>query len=310
MTSYLWALPDSLEMAVMERLMHSGQLAGRLAVACYLGDVAMVQELITAGVSFAIGCQINTQYQAILAWGPCTAIASWPTGKACLQLLLEANLDPDCHVEGLSGYFVGTPVLYASRLGKVDALRMLLEAGGGKKLPTQSDAIGNPMTPLMVACGAGKAGAVRLLLEQGHDTNLVIHTGKRDGNDGDAALNLALKKAAKPIGGSRSEQDGAAECARMILAKHREEDPDGFSSKHCSDLLCYCSELHGREDQLVMVQLLLDANVDPNAPSSALKARNNELTFMSLDGSRLDAKTMQTLQSINAVYACTSPLEA
>ena len=316
MTSYLWALPDKLEMEVMETLMHCGNPAGKLAVACYLGDVDMVKGLIAEGCrgdALRRGCQfqLKTASQSFLAWGPCAAIAAWPTGKECLQLLLNANLNPDCHVEAQSDYFIGTPVLYASRLGKVDALRILLEAGGGNWFPQQSAAIGNPMTALMVACGAGQAGAVKLLLEYGHDTNLLIKTGNGDGNDGDAALNLAIKKAAQPAIASKAEQIGAGECARMILAKHKAEDPDGFSSKHISDLLCYCSsDLGGLEDPLVMTQLLLDANVDPNAPAAQPGRQKKELTLMTMGGDRVDAKTMQTLQNINALYACTSPLEA
>jgi uncharacterized protein len=69
-----------------------------------------------------------------------------------------------------------SPVTLAARLGRVDALRALLEAGVAASTP-EGDPDGAP-TALMVAAARGEEDAVSLLLEHGADPALRDRRGR------------------------------------------------------------------------------------------------------------------------------------
>ena len=142
---------------------------------------------------------------------------------------------------------------------------------GPPVIPEQADDGWAPLTPMILACLFAHPECVRHLLRHNCPTGATIQRGP-DTVHGDSALHMALKRHVGLLSlivtdERRPEEIRAAakECAELILAKHRADEPLSFSAKHLSDLFTSTSPI-GANDQkcAAMVQLLLDAKVDPN----------------------------------------------
>ena len=320
----MWITTSGLVGALEDYDFSHGPLAASLIQACFLGDLGKVTALLADGadptqvVEVAAGTK---QCEALRTWAPCAAIlSSSEDAPSCLRLLIEAKIDPDDATGSPAGDVILSPLMFACQMRKHEAVRVLLEAGGGQTLAVQPGNAGNPITPLMLACQQGAAECARLLIAAGQETDLVIRTPTGNGWDGDSALNLALKVGhlknahglEKPEG--TPDQAGACECARMLLAKHKEENtPEAFSAKHASDLWCYCqwvwipNPVAGMFDALGMVQLLLDANVDPNLPGVLQAAEQQEYSLQMLG--QPDLEMIATLSAAQGTHIdATTPL--
>merc|ERR1712194_708469 len=89
-----------------------------------------------------------------------------------------------------------------------------------------------------------------MLLRHDCPTDATIQRDNTGIVHGDAALNLALKQSVgfrmiETNKFDRRPEDvraaAAKECAELILAKHRADEPSIFNAKHQSDLFCSCS---------------------------------------------------------------------
>ena len=244
-----------------------------LCAACFRGDDDLVQVLLDKGATPNSTVKVIHDANSCELGPVCACLfCPNPRGVRCLRLLLACeSLDINSVQLVMPGHARYDSLMLACDFCKAPIVRILLEAGAGREHPVQDGLEGTPITPLMLACIWGKADVVQLLLDWGQSTKTVIRSGTFDGTD---ALDLALRTTASAQQ-SANVQAGAAKCARIILGKHKADDPAGFSAQHADDLLMYSmeslrfsSDLSSSSDPLIATKLLLDAGVDPNVIST------------------------------------------
>ena len=161
----------------------------------------------------------------------------------------KASLQPMARVEAICDLKI-TPLMGACILGYEEIAELLMSRiveSGELVLQPEQNADGHlpNLTPLMCACLWGRPQCVRVLLAHNDSSDVAITQGSGTFH-GDSALHLALRVASGPLlpkahiedRGTESVRAAAAECAKMILAKRRADEPTRFSADHAGYLLC------------------------------------------------------------------------
>ena len=240
-----------------------------------------------------------------------------------VETLLDASaeLSPIRHDPRLGWRL--TPLMYACMHGKAEAIELLMSRHVELPvIPEQDDNSWAPLTPMLLACLFAQPESVRTLLRHNCPTDTTIQRDHTGCVHGDSALNWALKQSvglvvlrfvADADDDDRCREDvraaAAKECAELILAKRRADEPSIFSAKHQSDLFCSCSMVGIASGQKLskMVKILLDARVDPNlragtACKALHKAGHDDVMLRAACGQMPVAKSGPTALE----YACRS----
>jgi hypothetical protein len=164
--------------------------------------------------------------------------------------------------EGARAPAAGLPVtkLDVCDLEKID----LISAGdsdGLRRLLKTSDSLSEKV--LCVACSHCQPECVKVLIDHG----VATHDAWRGGTwDGFHPLKLSMKQYAD-VSKSAEQRKRAHACCLLILEKQRAElSPKAFSARHALDLwLLAGGQSERSSSDILLVKLLLDAKVDPNA---------------------------------------------
>ncbi|MGV3524873.1 MAG: ankyrin repeat domain-containing protein [Candidatus Sericytochromatia bacterium] len=190
---------------------------GYLLAALHSGDLAMLRFVFSQG--FAPTDLSAAQYQEVVSH------AAYAGHTELLTYLLAQGVSPDLgDTEGM------TPLLWAARMGRPQAVKLLLAAGvdpngfGGQDaltLSEGSDNLENPQTggytPLMEAAVSGHPDIVEILLAAGADPLL-------KGTYGDTALSLACHDSSTP-------DAVALQIVQQLLAQGAQPDPVNDAGK-------------------------------------------------------------------------------
>ena len=144
---------------------------GALFTACETGKSEVVRLLVESGAWSGLAKDGEVWMEGLM-----TAAAGGHAGV--VRVLLNAGMDVDSVDE-----IGNTALCRASRLGRVDVVRVLVDEGGADVNRTGRGG----GTPLMKACVTGKEDLVRMLLEAGADV------GVRD-SGGETALDIARRR--------------------------------------------------------------------------------------------------------------------
>ena len=154
--------------------------------------------------------------------------------------------------------------------GMADAIRDHNEKRGLKRLQQLLIAGERPTGALFgLACALGRPKCAELLMESGAPTDNPMTV------DGHSPLHLTLMSFILSLASGHYPAHPMLSCAVLILERHREEEEGEqglarFSARHVFELKTFCRGTNPEEDPaldfLPAVQLLLDANVDPNMP--------------------------------------------
>jgi ankyrin repeat protein len=176
-------------------------------------------------------------------------------------LCAERGADVNKSTTGEDGH---TPLTAASWIGRVEAVRVLLEAGADVNKSTTGE---DGHTPLTAASKTGKIEVVRVLLEAGADVNK-----SATGGDGDTALTLAT-------------QCGKVEAVRVLLEAGADVNKSATGGECWTPLT-----LASTRGEVEMVRVLLEAGADVN--KSAGKTCWTSLVLASMRGEVEVAKVL------------------
>jgi len=185
-----------------------------------------------------------------------------------MDLLLAhgASVDAACKLDDF------TPLLFAARFGRLEAVRRLLDAGANVNRAAASG-----RTPLFLAAEGGHADVVQQLLERGAKVDQPLKTGETPllaaCSNGDATVaSLMLSAGADPnasgIRGtclSYAANVASVDCVKLLL-QHR-ANPNTFAPEGPTPLMAAAS--FGSPRAAECVRLLLNAGADPAARTTA-----------------------------------------
>jgi ankyrin repeat protein len=166
----IWHAVGEGDLAEMERLV--GQDSGLLdatdglnpvtplMIASRRGHVGLVRWLLDKGAPVDKMCDGKSAL----------GLACYEGFAPVLRLLLERGADPT-----IPYYGAATPLLVASRLGRLEAVRVLLGHPGARATINYTDEVGQ--TPLREACYWGHPDVARALLESGADSTIADDRG-------------------------------------------------------------------------------------------------------------------------------------
>jgi ankyrin repeat protein len=148
--------------ALVEMLLQAGadpnssHLTGEtvLMKCAWAGNATSVRALLDAGA--VVNARESTYGQTALMW------AVYQHHPEVVRLLVERGADVNAH--SATGF---TPLLFAARVGAVEAAKILLSAGARVNEPDT----GTKATPVLVATVRGHATLTQLLLQHGADAN-------------------------------------------------------------------------------------------------------------------------------------------